>query len=95
LVVFGRAVSHTIRDNFSPNQPHKDVQADAGAESIATVDQIRTADGPKSTNDIRSAMQKTMQSDVSVFRTQEALDQGVKKYVSFSSHLFVFTEVPG
>jgi succinate dehydrogenase (ubiquinone) flavoprotein subunit len=95
LVVFGRAVSHTIRDNFSPNQPHKDVQADAGAESIATVDQIRTADGPKSTNDIRSAMQKTMQSDVSVFRTQEALDQGVKKYVSLSSHLFVFTEVPG
>jgi len=79
LVVFGRAVSHTIRDNFSPNTPHKDVQADAGAESIATVDQIRTADGPKSTNDIRSAMQKTMQSDVSVFRTQEALDQGVKK----------------
>jgi succinate dehydrogenase (ubiquinone) flavoprotein subunit len=79
LVVFGRAVSHTIRDNFEPNMPHKPVQADAGAESIEVLDKIRTADGPKSTAEIRLAMQKVMQTDVSVFRTQESLDQGVKR----------------
>jgi len=79
LVVFGRAVAHTVRDNFTPNKPHKEIPADAGAESIALLDKVRTADGSKSTNDIRLAMQKTMQSDVSVFRTQESLDEGVKK----------------
>src|SRR6185437_7531558 len=31
LVVFGRAVSHTIRDNFTPGQPQKEIAADAGA----------------------------------------------------------------
>ncbi|RMX79271.1 hypothetical protein D0867_16499 [Hortaea werneckii] len=79
LVVFGRAVSHTIRDKASPGKAHPEISADAGADSIATVDHVRTADGPKSTNEIRSAMQKVMQTDVSVFRTQESLDQGVKK----------------
>jgi len=79
LIVFGRAVSHTIRDNFSPGKAHKPVSADAGADSIAIIDKLRTADGPKSTAEIRLAMQKTMQTDVSVFRTQESLDEGVTK----------------
>jgi len=79
LIVFGRAVSHTIRDNFSPNQPHPEIPADAGADAIDTLDKIRTADGSKSTAEIRAQMQKVMQTDVSVFRTQESLDQGVKK----------------
>ena len=79
LIVFGRAVSHTIRDNFSPGKPHKPLDAAAGAEAISTVDEIRTADGPKSTNEVRNAMQKVMQTDVSVFRTEESLQEGVKK----------------
>jgi len=79
LVVFGRAVSHTIRDNFTPGKKHQEISADAGHESISAVDHVRTADGEKSTHDIRSAMQKVMQTDVSVFRTQESLDEGVKR----------------
>jgi succinate dehydrogenase (ubiquinone) flavoprotein subunit len=39
--------------------PHKDISADAGAESISVLDKVRTADGPKSTNEIRSAMQRS------------------------------------
>ena len=79
LIVFGRAVSHTIRDNFSPGQTQKELASDAGAESIEVLDKIRNSNGPKSTADIRAAMQKVMQTDVSVFRTQESLDEGVKK----------------
>ena len=79
LIVFGRAVSHTIRDRFSPGQGHDEISADAGADSISVLDHIRTASGPKPTNEIRSAMQKVMQTDVSVFRTQESLDEGVRK----------------
>ena len=79
LIVFGRAVSHTVRDHFSPGLPHREIRADAGAETIGVLDKVRTANGPKSTNEIRSAMQKVMQTDVSVFRTQESLDEGSRK----------------
>lgn len=79
LVVFGRAVSHHIRDNAEKGAPHEEISADAGADAIAVVDKVRTADGPKSTAAVRSAMQKVMQTDVSVFRTQESLDTGVER----------------
>jgi len=79
LIVFGRAVSHTVRDNFEPGMPHKEIRADAGADSIAVLDKVRSSDGPKSTHEVRLAMQKVMQTDVSVFRTQESLDEGVSK----------------
>jgi succinate dehydrogenase (ubiquinone) flavoprotein subunit len=77
--VFGRAVAHTVRDKSQPGAPHKEVSADAGAESIKVLDQVRNSDGSKSPFEIRNAMQRTMQSDVSVFRTQESLDEGVLK----------------
>ena len=53
--------------------------ADAGADSIAVLDQVRTSEGPKATHEVRLAMQKAMQTDVSVFRTQESLDEGVRR----------------
>ena len=93
LVVFGRAVSHTIRDRFTPGQKFPEIAADAGADAIKAIDDIRTADGPKSTNEIRSAMQKTMQADVSVFRTQSSLDEGVKKYVSRNLYTIHYTDL--
>lgn len=78
LVVFGRAVAHTVADTLQPGLPHKPLPADLGKESIANLDKLRNATGDKPTANIRLAMQKTMQKDVSVFRTQESLDEGVK-----------------
>lgn len=78
LVVFGRAVAHTIRDQLTPGTPLKKVRADIGKESIENLDKVRTATGPKSTAQIRLDMQKVMQRDVSVFRTQESLEDGVR-----------------
>ncbi|RMZ88801.1 hypothetical protein DV736_g3963, partial [Chaetothyriales sp. CBS 134916] len=79
LIVFGRAVAHTISDKGSPGAPHKDPAADSGAEAIDTLDKVRNSQGSKSTHDIRSAMQKVMQSDVSVFRMEESLQDGVRR----------------
>jgi succinate dehydrogenase (ubiquinone) flavoprotein subunit len=78
LVVFGRAVAHTIRDELTPGTSLKPVSADIGHESIANLDKVRTAAGSKPTADIRTAMQKTMQREVSVFRTQSSLEDGVR-----------------
>ncbi|KAI8074493.1 succinate dehydrogenase flavoprotein subunit 1 [Gongronella butleri] len=78
IVVFGRAVAHHIAETLEPNTPLKPFAADAGAKTIERLDELRTADGDKSTAEIRLAMQKVMQSDAAVFRTQESLDEGVK-----------------
>lgn len=78
LVVFGRAVAHTVSDTLQPGLPHKPLPADLGKESIANLEKLRTADGSRPTSEIRLHMQKTMQADVSVFRTQATLDTGVK-----------------
>ena len=64
---------------MAADTPLPPASADLGADSIAHLDKIRNSSGPKSTAEIRLAMQKTMQTDVSVFRTQESLDEGVEK----------------
>ena len=72
LVVFGRAAAHTTHDVPTPGTPLKPASAGIGATSIANLDKIRNSNGSKSTAQIRLDMQKTMQANVSVFRTQES-----------------------
>ncbi|EDO18236.1 hypothetical protein Kpol_543p66 [Vanderwaltozyma polyspora DSM 70294] len=79
LVVFGRAVSHTISDTLQPGLPHKPLPNDIGKESLARLDKLRNSEGPVHTSAIRLKMQKAMQKNVSVFRTQETLDKGVEE----------------
>ncbi|KAK7443576.1 succinate dehydrogenase flavoprotein subunit [Stygiomarasmius scandens] len=79
IVVFGRACAHHIKETLVPGKPHKTIPEEAGMQSIEFLDQIRNASGPKSTAQIRLDMQKAMQSDAAVFRTQESLDEGVGK----------------
>lgn len=77
LVVFGRAVAHTIAGEMKPGQPHKELPADIGFESIENLDKLRNADGEIPTADLRLEMQKAMQKHVAVFRTQDNMDAGV------------------
>jgi len=79
IVVFGRACAHHIKDNLKPNTPHRPLPKDAGAQSIANLDKLRFANGTNSTADVRLDMQKVMQSDAAVFRTEKTLQEGVKK----------------
>ena len=79
IVVFGRACAHHIKDTLTPGTPHKAIPEESGLESIAFLDKIRNADGPEPTAKIRLAMQKAMQADAAVFRTQTTLDEGVTK----------------
>merc|ERR1712174_186711 len=79
IVVFGRACTNHIKENLSPGKPHKELKGDAGAKSINDLDWARNANGSKTTAEIRNDMQRVMQSDAAVFRTQKTLDEGVQK----------------
>ncbi|KAJ7843112.1 FAD binding domain-containing protein, partial [Mycena olivaceomarginata] len=79
IVVFGRACAHHIKETLAPGAPHNAIPEDAGIESIEFMDNIRKSNGPESTAKIRLDMQRVMQSDAAVFRTQSSLDEGVQK----------------
>lgn len=87
LVVFGRAVELRIRDTQQPGKPLSCTSEDLGRGSIENLDKVRTASGPRSTAAIRDEMQRTMQNDVSVFRMQESLDNGVKEMNRIDNYL--------
>jgi succinate dehydrogenase / fumarate reductase flavoprotein subunit len=88
LVVFGRAVANRCTELLKPNQPHKDLPASRFDFALDAFDKLRHAKGDMRTADIRLNMQKAMQKDAAVFRTQESLSAGCKAisqvYDSFS-----------
>ncbi|KAF9266366.1 minor succinate dehydrogenase isozyme, Sdh1p [Marasmius fiardii PR-910] len=77
IVVFGRAAAQHVKENLEPGKPHSTIPEEAGFESIAFLDGLRTADGPEPTSKLRLDMQRVMQSDAAVFRTQQTLDEGL------------------
>ncbi|KAI9328715.1 FAD binding domain-containing protein [Obelidium mucronatum] len=79
IVVFGRACALHIKDNLTPGAPHRPLPADAGAETLANLDKTRYAKGAHKTADLRLKMQKVMQTHAAVFRTEDVLQEGVKK----------------
>ena len=76
LVVFGRACANRIAAIAKPGEKIPDITKDTGAESVAALDALRYARGAQPTADIRLKMQKIMQNNAAVYRTQESLAQG-------------------
>ncbi|MHC8441400.1 MAG: succinate dehydrogenase flavoprotein subunit [Candidatus Eutrophobiaceae bacterium] len=78
LIVFGRAAANYCSKHLHPNSPHKPLK-EAGDESIAEFERLRTSTGSASTAEIRDNMQRTMQKHAAVFRTGETLSEGMEK----------------
>ncbi len=76
LVVFGRAVANRCTELLKPNQPHREIPASRYDFALDAFDKVRHAKGDLRTADIRLNMQKAMQKDAAVFRTQESLSAG-------------------
>jgi len=87
LVVFGRAAALRAKEIVKPNAPQKAFTKEEGEASIARLDRTRFSTGSRTTADIRLEMQKAMQNDAAVFRTQQTLDEGsVKLQKTFASY---------
>lgn len=79
IVVFGRACAHTIAATDKPGDKIPDLAADAGDESIANMDKLRTASGSVPVAELRLELQRTMQAHAAVFRTGDVLKEGCSK----------------
>lgn len=78
IVVFGRAVALRINDICKPGDKIPDFKANAGLEGVASLDKMRHSNGSRSTAELRMEMQKIMQDNAAVYRTQETLAEGKK-----------------
>jgi succinate dehydrogenase / fumarate reductase flavoprotein subunit len=79
LVVFGRAVANRCGETIKSGAAHKMLPESACDPGLANLDKLRHANGSMSTADIRLNMQRTMQSDAAVFRTEKTLQEGCAK----------------
>jgi len=77
LVVFGRAAARRCDDLITQGQTHKSLSREFWEHSLDRFDRLRHANGSHKTAEIRLAMQRTMQSHASVFRTGEVLQEGL------------------
>ena len=79
LVVFGRAAGHRLAEVCKPQAAQKLLAKDSADLALARLDKFRHAHGDTKTAEIRVDMQRTMQADCAVFRTEKTLDEGVAK----------------
>ena len=79
LVVFGRAAAIRAGQIVKPGAPNAPVNKAEVDKALDRFDGLRNANGSVATADLRLEMQKTMQADAAVFRTDKTLAEGVEK----------------
>ena len=79
LVVFGRAAAIRAGEIVDPKTRNAPVNATSVDKALDRFDALRNANGSIPTADLRLEMQKTMQADAAVFRTDKTLAEGVEK----------------
>ena len=79
LVVFGRAAGLRLAEVVKPGAIQEELGKDSADLALGRLDKFRHAKGGSPTADIRLDMQRTMQADCAVFRTDRTLAEGVGK----------------
>ena len=79
LVVFGRAAAIRAGKVVNPESAVPDTNIAQVDKALDRFDTLRHADGAVPTAELREEMQRTMQEDAAVFRTDKSLAEGVKR----------------
>ena len=87
LVVFGRAAALRAGEIVNPKERHAEVNTAEVDKALDRFDGLRHAKGAIPTADLRLEMQKTMQADAAVFRTDKTLAEGVVKMVAVAGKM--------
>ncbi|OIQ41102.1 MAG: succinate dehydrogenase flavoprotein subunit [Roseobacter sp. MedPE-SWde] len=87
LVVFGRASAIRAGKVVDAEAPNATLNQASVDKAFDRFDTLRNANGGIATADLRLEMQRTMQSDAAVFRTDKSLKEGVEKMTVIASKM--------
>jgi succinate dehydrogenase / fumarate reductase flavoprotein subunit len=87
LVVFGRAAALRAGAVMDRTAPIPSINSTQDDKILARFDRLRNANGASPTATLRDKMQRAMQEDAAVFRTQETLEAGCKRISGIWSEL--------
>ncbi|HWH22965.1 MAG TPA: succinate dehydrogenase flavoprotein subunit [Allosphingosinicella sp.] len=76
LVVFGRAVGHRVGEILKKGAAQRPLPKSSEEMALGRLDSFRHAKGGSPTAEVRAQMQRTMQADCAVFRTEATLEEG-------------------
>jgi succinate dehydrogenase / fumarate reductase flavoprotein subunit len=79
LVVFGRSAALRAADTVKAGATQPELKAAWTDPHLTRLDRFRNADGPVQTAALRLEMQMAMQEDAAVYRTSQALANGVER----------------
>ncbi len=85
LVVFGRAAAIKAAEVVDKNESNRPLNKKSVDQAIGRLDGLRFSKGKTSTADLRLKMQKTMQSDAAVFRSDKTLSDGCGKMADIAA----------
>jgi len=84
LVVFGRAAAIRAGKFVDPEATNRPLNQASVEVAVDRFDKLRHANGSIPTAELRLAMQKAMQADAAVFRTDKTLAEGVAKVTAIA-----------
>ncbi|RID92514.1 succinate dehydrogenase flavoprotein subunit [Gemmobacter lutimaris] len=87
LVVFGRAAAIRAGQIVDPKERIAPVNKAEVDKALTRFDSLRNANGGTPTAELRLEMQKTMQADAAVFRTEKTLAEGEAKMTAIAAKL--------
>jgi succinate dehydrogenase / fumarate reductase flavoprotein subunit len=87
LVVFGRAAAIRAGQVVDPSTPNRPLNEASVEKAMERFDKFRNAAGAKPTAEIRLDMQKAMQADAAVFRTDKTLAEGCEKMTEIAGQM--------
>ena len=87
LVVFGRAAGMHVKQSLEEGLPLPTISQDIVDNAAARLRRWDTAPKGENPTDIRAAMHKIMQTDFGVFRTEQYMQEGLKKLLELRERL--------
>ena len=82
LVVFGRAAALRCADIINPSEKAPTVAENAEEAALERLDRLRHASGDVRVSELRLNMQKAMQENCAVFRSETIMQEGVERIAS-------------
>ena len=87
LIVFGRAAANHILDYVRDNRYHRPLADDAAAPALARLARWDQKGEGESVDTLRETLRQVMEQYCGVFRTQDVLDEGVRRVTELEQRL--------